>query len=46
MSNFDINVDGQTDGRTDRRMEKRMPMSQSQEVREMFHAKFDGCLVM
>ena len=24
-------------------MEKEMPMSQSQEVREMFHARFDGC---
>ena len=40
MSNFDINVE--TDGRT----EKGMPMSQSQEVREMFHARFDGCLVL
>ena len=57
MSNFDITellTDGQTDGRTngrtdrqtDRRMEKRAPMSQSQEVREMFHARFDGCLVL
>ena len=35
-------TDGQIDGRT----EKRMPMSQSQEVREMFHARFDGCLVL
>ena len=26
-------------------MEKRAPMSQSQEVREMFHTRFDGCLV-
>ena len=44
MSNFPINVemDGQTDGRT----EKMMPMSQSQEVREIFHARFDGCLVL
>ena len=42
MSNFDINVDR----RTDRRTEKRTPMSQSQEVREMFHARFDGCLVL
>ena len=42
MSNFDINVDRQTDGRT----EKRTPMSQSQEVREMFHARFDGCFVV
>ena len=45
MSNFEINVetaDGQTDGRT----EKGMPMSQSQKVREMFHARFDGCLVL
>ena len=39
-------TDGQTDGRTDRRMEKWAPMSQSQEVREMFHARFDGCLVL
>ena len=46
MSNFDINVDRRTDGGTDRRTEKRMPMSQSQEVREMFHARFDGCLVL
>ena len=49
MSNFDITellTDGQTDGRTDRRMEKRAPMWQSQEVREMFHARFDGCLVL
>ena len=30
----------------DGRMEKGMPMSQSQEVREMFHARFDGCLVL
>ena len=46
MSNFDINVDRRTDERTDRRTEKRTPMSQSQEVREMFHARFDGCLVL
>ena len=46
MSNFDINVDRQIDGQTDRRTEKQMPMSQSQEVREMFHARFDGCLVL
>ena len=45
MSNFEINVE--TDGRTNRRTtEKGMPMSQSQEVREMFHAKSDGCLVL
>ena len=44
MSNFDINVDRRTDngGRT----EKRTPVSQSQEVKEMFHARFDGCLVL
>ena len=45
MSNFDITellTDGQTDGRMDRRMEKRAPMS-SQEVREMCHARYDGC---
>ena len=44
MSNFDITErlrDGQTDRRTERRME-----SQSPEVREMFHARFDGCLVL
>ena len=49
MSNFNITellTDGQTDGRTDRRMEKWVPMSHSQEVREMFHARFDGCLVL
>ena len=49
MSNFDITellTDGQTDGRTERWMEKQAPMSQSQEVREMFHAMFDGCLIL
>ena len=48
MSNIEINVetDGRTNGRTDGRTEKEMPMSQSQEVREMFHARFDGCLVL
>ena len=49
MSNFDIKellTDGQMDGRTDRRMEKRAPVSESREVREMFHARFDGCLVL
>ena len=53
MSNFDITEllrDGQTDGRTDRRTDRRMekwaPMSRSREVREMFHAMFDGCLVL
>ena len=46
MSNFDKNVDRQTDGQTDRRTEKRMPMSPGQEVREMFHARFDCCLVL
>ena len=46
MSNFEINVekDGRTNGRTNRK-ESEMPMSQSQ-VREMFHARFDGCLVL
>ena len=39
-------VQRQTDGRRDRRMEKRAPMSQSQEVREIFHTRFDGCLVL
>ena len=49
MSNFNItelSTDEQTDRRMDRRMEKRALMSQSQEVREMFHARFDGCLVL
>ena len=53
-TNFDVNVElrhnrtvkRQTDGRTDRRMEKQAPMSQSQEVREIFHTRFDGCLVL
>ena len=49
MSNFEITEllrDGQMDRRKDRRMEKWAPMSQSPEVREMFHARFDGCLVL
>ena len=46
MSNFDIDVDRRTDGQKDVRTEKQMPMSQSQEVREMFHARFDCCLVL
>ena len=49
MSNFDrteLLIDGQTDGQTNRRMEKPAPMSHSREVREMFHARFDGCLVL
>ena len=49
MSNFDITEllrDGQMDRRTDRRMEKWAPVSQSREVREMFYARFDGCLVL
>ena len=49
MSNFDITEllrDGQMDRRTDRQMEKWAPMSQSRDVREMFHARFDGCLVL
>ena len=53
-TNFDVNVklrhnrtvNRQTDGRTDGRMEKWAPMSQSREVREMFHTRFDGCLVL
>ena len=44
MLNFDIYIE--MDGRMDERTEKPMPMSQSQEVREMLHAKFDGCLVL
>ena len=46
MSNFDITellTDRQTDGQTNRKL---APMSQSQEVREMFHTSFDGCLVL
>ena len=49
MSKFDITellTDRQTDGQTDRQMEKWAPMLQSQEVREMFPARFDGCLVL
>ena len=46
MSNFGINVDRRMDGRTDGQTEKRMPMSQSQELREMFHTGFDGCLIL
>ena len=49
MPNFDITElfrDGQMDRQTDRRMEKWAPMLQSREVREMFHARFDGCLVL
>ena len=46
MSNFDIKDDRQMDGQMDRRTEMQTPMSQSQEVREMFHARFDGCLVL
>ena len=49
MSNFDITemlTDRQTDGRTNGQNGKRAPMSQSQEVREMFHTRFDGCLVL
>ena len=45
MSKFDINVDRRTDGQTDRQTEKRMPVLQSQEVREMFHARFDSLVV-
>ena len=53
-TNLDVNVElrhnrtvnRQTDGRTDRRMERRAPMSLSQEVKEMFHTRFDGCLVL
>ena len=45
MSNFDI-IELLTDRRTDKRTEKRAPMSQSQEVREMFHVRFDCCLVL
>ena len=49
-TNFDVNVElrhNRTVNRqTDRRMERRAPMSQSQEIKEMFHTKFDGCLVL
>ena len=47
MSNFDIFVEMNV--RTDKRNDehkKGMPMSQRQEVREMFHARFDGFLVL
>ena len=46
MMNYDINVDRRTDGQMEGRTEKRMPLSQNQNVREMFHARFDGCLVL
>ena len=39
MSNFDINVDGQTNRKADAYVEK----SGGQ---EMFHARFDSCLVL
>ena len=45
MSNFYINVDRRTEGQKDGSMEKQMPLLQNQKVREMFHARFDGCLV-
>ena len=45
-TNFDINVDRRTDGQTDGRTEKQMHLLQNQKVREMFHARFDGCLVL
>ena len=54
-TNFDVNVElqhnrtvnRQTDRRTNGQTNgKRAPMSQSQEVREMFHTRFDGCLVL
>ena len=46
MSNFDITellTDGRMNGQTNG---KPAPMLQSQEVREMFHTRFDGCLVL
>ena len=48
MSNFDITtVNRQTDKRMNGQTNgKQAPMSQSQEVREMFHTRFDGCLVL
>ena len=50
MSNFDITEllrDRRTDERTDEwKKRARAPMSQSQEVREIFHTRFDGCLVL
>ena len=39
-------TDGRMNRQTDGRTEKQMPILQSQEVREMFHARFDGCLVL
>ena len=44
MSDFMINVE--MDGRTNGGMKKGMPMSQSHEVRKMFHARFDCYLVL
>ena len=50
MLNFDITellTDRQMDGQTNRQTNgKPALMSQSQEVREMFHTRFDGCLVL
>ena len=49
MSNFDITEllrDRRTDGQTNGWTEKRAPISQSQEVWEIFHTRFDGCLVL
>ena len=43
MSNFDI-TELLAEGQTNRLMVKQAPMSQSGEVRELFHARFDGCL--
>ena len=45
MSNFEINVetDGRTNGRTNGKGDAYVT---KQEVREMFHARFDGCLVL
>ena len=48
MSNFDITellTDRRTDERTDE-WKSGAPMSQSQEGREMFHIRFEGCLVL
>ena len=46
MSNFDI-TELLRDGQTNRQMNGKVgTYVESREVREMFHARFDGCLVL
>ena len=45
MSNFDINIDRQMDEQTDE-WKSGCLCYKVKEVREMFHARFDGCLVL